>query len=163
MVNLSKTLRNMAIMLAASAWMGGAASAQDTMLTLTNSITEAEILLTEDGIMALDQVVMNTTNEFVDEMTAFGGPLARDVVALLGGGAGDTVVLTAVNDYSIEVPVQDFIDYDVVFAHSTNGDRLSTRDKGPIWVVYPMSDNPELRDPTYNARMIWQLVSVEIK
>ncbi len=163
MINLSKSLRSVAVFVVVSAWVGGAAAAQDTMLTLTNSITGAEILLTEDGVMGLDQVTMSTTNEFVDEMTVFSGPLARDVVALLGGGAGDAVVLTAVNDYSIEVPVQDFIDYDVVFAHSTDGERLSMRDKGPIWVVYPMSDNPELRDPTYNARLIWQLVSVEIK
>lgn len=163
MVNLYKTLRNIAVFALAAMSMAGASNAQDTMLTLTNSKTGAELLLTEEGFMALDQVTMNTTNEFVDDITAFTGPLARDVVALLEGKAGDMVVLTAVNDYSIEVPVSDFFEYDVVFAHSADDTRLSARDRGPIWVVYPMSDNPELRDPTFNARLIWQLVRVEIK
>lgn len=140
-----------------------AAGAQDTLLTLINSSSGEEVLLDEAGLMALDQTEMLTTNEFVDTMTAFEGPLARDVVALIGAGPGDIIVLTAVNDYSIEVPFSDFLDYRVVFAHSTDGTRLSMRDKGPIWVVYPMSEHEELRDPKYNARLIWQLVKVEVK
>ena len=44
-----------------------------------------------------------------------------------------------------------------------NGKRLSLRDKGPIWVIYPMTDNKELQDPAYNQRLVWQLVKIEVK
>ncbi len=138
------------------------AYAQETMLTLVNSITGVEIELSEAELLALPQATIHTENEFVDAMTAFEGPLGRDLVALLGEG-GTTVVLTAVNDYAVEVPLEDFMTYDVVFAHSANGTRFSLRDKGPIWAVYPMSDHSELQDPVYNARLIWQLVKVELK
>ncbi len=134
----------------------------ETMLTLHNTLAGTEIELTEAALKALPQVVINTDNEFVDQMTAFEGPLGRDVLALAGGG-GSMVVLTAVNDYAVEIPIEDFMKYDVVFAFSADGEKFSRRDKGPIWVVYPMSDNPELQDPVFNARLIWQLVKVEIK
>jgi len=138
------------------------ALAQGTVLTVINSVNGHEMTLTDDALLALSQHTINTENEFVDGMTAFTGPLARDVLALVGEG-GSMVVLTAVNDYAVEVPIEDFVNYDVVFAMSANGERFSRRDKGPIWVVYPMSDFAELQDPVYNARLIWQLVKVEIK
>ena len=140
----------------------GVAQAQEAILTVSNSANGTEVALTEEDVAALAQSTVNTENEFVDEMTAFEGPLGRDVLALVGAESG-TVVLTAVNDYAVEVPFDDFMTYDVVFATSADGERFSRRDKGPIWVVYPMSDHSELQDPVYNARLIWQLVKVEIK
>lgn len=138
------------------------AAAQDTMLTVINTLDGTEVALTEADLMAVAQATVNTENEFVDAMTAFQGPLGRDVLALVGASGG-TVVLTAVNDYAVEVPYEDFMNYEVVFATSADGETFSRRDKGPIWVVYPMSDHAELQDPVYNARLIWQLVKVEIK
>jgi hypothetical protein len=44
-----------------------------------------------------------------------------------------------------------------------DGVPLSKRDKGPIWMIYPMSDHEELRDPVYNSRLIWQVVKLEYK
>ena len=138
------------------------ATAQEAVLTVINTLTGAEVALSDAELLALPQATINTENEFVDAMTAFDGPLGRDVLALVGEG-GTMVVLTAVNDYAVEVPIEDFANYDVVFAMSADGETFSRRDKGPIWVVYPMSDHTELQDPVYNARLIWQLVKVEIK
>jgi len=138
------------------------AAAQDTMLTVINTLSGSEVTLTQAELMAVPQATVNTENEFVDAMTAFEGPLGRDVLALVGASGG-TVVLTAVNDYAVEVPFEDFENYEVVFALSADGEAFSRRDKGPIWVVYPMSDHAELQDPLYNSRLIWQLVKVEIK
>jgi len=137
-------------------------AAQDTMLTVINTLSGTEMALTEADLRAVAQTTVNTKNEFVDAMTAFEGPLGRDILALVGEG-GSTVVLTAVNDYAVEVPYEDFVNYKVVFAMSADGEVFSRRDKGPIWVVYPMSDHAELQDPVYNARLIWQLVKVEVK
>ncbi len=135
---------------------------RQTLLTLSGGPDGTEITLTERALMAMPHVYIKTKNEFVDDVTTFSGPLARDVMALLDVD-GSSVVLTAVNDYSVEVPLEDFVKYDVVFAMAADGERFSRRDKGPLWVIYPMSDFPELQDPVYNARLIWQLVKVELK
>ena len=163
-MSIMTLLKKMALMLCATLALvlPRVAAAQEAVLTVINTLTDTEVTLSDAELMALPQATVNTENEFVDAMTAFQGPLGRDVLALAGEG-GSMVILTAVNDYAVEVPIEDFVNYDVVFAMSADGVAFSRRDKGPIWVVYPMSDHAELQDPVYNARLIWQLVKVEIK
>lgn len=144
------------------------AVAAEPILTLESDDGNTVIELTGDDLLALDQHEILTENDFVDGMASFVGPLARDVLMLLVEDAGsfdavETATLTAVNDYSVEVPIQDFLDYDVIFALTQNGDKLSRRDKGPIWLVYPMSEHEELQTPLYNDRMIWQLVRASVE
>ncbi len=139
----------------------------EPFLTLENVENSTVIELSEDDLHALDQHEVLTENDFVDGMASFVGPLARDIVALLIEEDGELdasklVTLTAVNDYSVEVPIEDFIEYDVIFALTQNGEKLSRRDKGPIWLVYPMSEHDELQTPLHNDRMIWQLVRVTL-
>ena len=138
-----------------------ASAGGDVYLSVTNASDGFVIELTEDDLLAMEQFTVQTENEFVDGMAEFTGPLARDVIALLNATDIETLKLTAVNDYAVDVPMSDILDYDVIFAMSQNGTRFSIRDKGPIWVIYPMSDNVELRDRVYNDRLIWQLVKVD--
>lgn len=119
--------------------------------------------LSEADLLALPQVEVRTVNEFVDGLRTFSGPLARDVLMSSGAGEVSEVVLTAANDYQIEVNAAEFFTYDVILALSMDGVPLSRRDKGPIWMIYPMSDFAELRDPVYNSRLIWQLVRMEYR
>ena len=42
-----------------------------------------------------------------------------------------------------------------------DGKPLSRRDKGPLWLMYPISDNAALRDPIYLRRLIWQVIRIE--
>ena len=103
--------------------------------------------------------MVSTENEFVDGMAEFSGPLARDILSLLGDDF-DSAEFTAINDYSIVIPVSDFQEYDVILALTMNGQKFSLRDKGPIWLIYPMSDHKELQDRVYNNRLIWQLTRI---
>jgi hypothetical protein len=136
----------------------GTAAAQ-TALTLQNG---AEILeLTMEQIQALKQHTIVTANEFTNGPVSYTGPLARDVLEQLALDSVDTVRFTAANDYYIDVPTEELHRYDVVLALEADGQRLSRRDKGPLWLMYPISDNPELAGPVYNARLIWQVVRVE--
>lgn len=141
------------------------APADEAMLAVRNvsDPKQPEVRFTEAELMALPQVTIRTGTEFTDGVTAFEGPLARDVVARVGVGKAETAHLVAVNDYSVDIPLQDFFDYDVIFALYADGKRLTMRDKGPLWLVYPIDAHPELNDPIYNARMIWQLARVELR
>lgn len=115
------------------------------------------------GLDELKQAVISTSNEFVTGITEFSGPLARDLVASVGGDVSSTIFLTAINEYQISVPASDFFDYDVVLATRMNGEVLSRRDKGPIWLMYPISDHSELQDSSVNSKLIWQLVKMEVR
>ena len=73
------------------------------------------------------------------------------------------VLLTALNDYSVVMPGAHILDYNVIAAHDINGVAMTVRDKGPLWVIYPMDDHEELQQPRYNNYLVWQLRSIEVK
>lgn len=87
------------------------------------------------------------------------GPLMRDLLHDANIVA-DTVSATAIDLYETDVPTVDFKDFDVIAAIELDGSKLSVRDKGPAWIVYPRSDKPELDTASYEARSIWQLKSL---
>lgn len=136
-----------------------------TVLTVDGrSIGGGMVELTLEQLRAMPQTTVTTENEFVDGPVAYRGPLARDVVALLEAQGGQTLTMTAINDFAVEVPMSDVTRYDVILALEADGKTLSRRGKGPIWLMYPISDNPELRgDPVINTRLIWQLIRIEAK
>lgn len=134
----------------------------EALLTLSRGPDDAQAieLLAED-LAKLPQVTIVTENAFVDGEVAYTGPLVRDVIDHLGLGAAELFRFTAANDYSIEIPASDFRNYDTIFAMEADGRKLSRREKGPLWLMYPISDNEELRDPIYVHRLIWQVVRIE--
>ena len=73
------------------------------------------------------------------------------------GGRGETLRAVAINDYSVTIPTTDLQTYPVLLAIKRDGEYMRIRDKGPLWIIYPWSDYPELRTEVYHARSIWQL------
>jgi hypothetical protein len=140
------------------------AAAAETLLVMRNATAgQQEVRLSEADLLALPQVTIRTHTEFTDGAVDFVGPLARDVLSLIAAGSAQTAHMVAANEYAVDIPIRDFADYDVIFALAANGQRLSLRDKGPIWVMYPLDDHTELQDPLYNIRLIWQLTAVELR
>ena len=92
---------------------------------------------------ALPQRTLATATPWTDGVVEFRGPLARAVLEAVGA-AGERVRATAINDYSVEIPVADFGSYDVILAVRRDGRPMRVRDRGPIWVIYPWSDHADL-------------------
>jgi len=140
-------------------------AAADELLIISNATDPAqvEVRFSEADLLALPQVTIRTRTEFTDGVVEFVGPLARDAVAFIETGTATTVHLVAANDYAIDIPLSDLTDYDVILAMQANGERFSIRDKGPIWLMYPLDDHAELQDPMYNNRLIWQLTHIELR
>lgn len=84
-----------------------------------------------------------------------GVPL-RVILSLLGPGISQ-IRLNALNDYSITIPVSDIESYNPLLAYSRDGQELAIRDKGPLIVIYPFGQYPELEQQVYLNRTIWQV------
>lgn len=112
-------------------------------------------------IEALPAVTLSTSTSVTDGINVFEGVLMRDLLAAVGA-RGETVTATALNDYVIDIPLRDFEAFDVVAALAMDGEQLTPRDKGPIWIVYPRDDFEELQDIRYDYRWVWQLVRLEV-
>lgn len=126
----------------------------------TNSDSAAKFdLAMLDGLPNADTT---TKTPWYDGEKTFSGPLGSALLDAVGA-SGTTMVVTAINDYVTEIPVNDFRDFAVVLATKIDGQLMSVRDKGPIFVIYPFDDRPELNNETYYGRSAWQVKSIEIK
>lgn len=113
-------------------------------------------------LMALPSVHIYTTTPWTEGVTRFDGV---PVEALLRHVAvqGAEAEFVALNDYAVRARLQDFSKYPAIIAYHMNAKPMSVRDKGPLWLIFPMDDYPELRTTFYRDRMIWQLRSIEVK
>lgn len=111
---------------------------------------------------ALPGRVARVTTPWAEGVNAFQGPLARAVLEA-AGAQGTRLRLTALNDYSAEVPLDDFTKFDVILAVKKNDAYLPVRNQGPIFVIYPFDTNPDLYNEVYFSRSVWQVKSIEVQ
>ncbi|HWA44546.1 MAG TPA: molybdopterin-dependent oxidoreductase [Hypericibacter adhaerens] len=90
------------------------------------------------------------------------GPLLRDVLSLVGA-TGQELKASAIDDYTVEIPISDTQDYDVIVATKMNGKPMAVRDNGPLFVMYPLDSNPALRTKLILDRCIWQLNAIVVE
>nr|WP_246088853.1 molybdopterin-dependent oxidoreductase [Phreatobacter stygius] len=79
------------------------------------------------------------------------------------GASGDRIQAIALNDYTTEIPIEDFTRYNVILALKRNNEYMPVRDKGPLFIVYPYDSDPELRSQKYYSRSAWQLSQIIVR
>ena len=132
--------------------------ADDSVLTI--STEDGEKGYSRPMLAAFPQHRLETHTSVTDGPQIFSGPLMRDLLADAGFD-GDSVRALALNDYAVTIPTSDFERFDVIAAITMNGEELTPRDKGPVWIVYPRDDASELQDIRYDYRWVWQLDRLE--
>jgi hypothetical protein len=143
-----------------------AAPTDSVILTVTGAIgnTNAPGAAQFDLAMleALPGQETTTATPWYDGAQSFSGPLGSALLASVGA-TGDTLVVTAINDYVTEIPVADFETWPVIFATRHNGEVMSVREKGPIFVIYPFDSDQALNTEVYYGRSAWQVKSIEVR
>lgn len=113
-------------------------------------------------IEALPQHSFTARTPWYDKPVKFTGPRLADLLAAVQA-KGTTVNATAINDYTIRIPVADAAAHGVIVARLLDDKPMAVRDKGPLFVVYPFDSKAELRSSTYYERSIWQLKRMNIE
>jgi hypothetical protein len=132
----------------------------DGLITSTNAPGCAEFdraMLEELGLSR-----MRTWTPWTDGEQEFEGVLAKQLMAAVGA-TGTEVRAFALNDFESVIPLADFESYPVMLAMRMNGKQLEVREKGPLWIVYPWSDHPELDDLPTRKRSVWQLTFLHVQ
>ena len=111
----------------------------------------------------LPQASFSTRTPWYSQPRKFTGPLLRDVLAAVGAGSATTVRAIALNDYWVELPIEDAARYDLIVARLLDDKPMAVRDKGPLFMVYPFDALPELRNPVFYSRSAWQLRTLELR
>ena len=166
---MSRARRTLTLTLAAALAMPAFAldaPAGPVVLTLTGKVSQpnAGARATFDMAMLerLPQHSFVAKTPWYAQPRKFTGPLLRDVLAA-AGAQGQTLRAIALNDYVVEIPAEDAARYDVVVARLLDDKPMLVRDKGPLFIVYPFDDKPELRNALYFSRSAWQLKTIEIR
>ena len=138
------------------------ASADDGSTALT-IIMDGEIVkkLTLADLDTLPQKRFTTATQWLDDDVEFSG-VSLSAVLADAGAEGETLTMTALNAYSVEMPMDEVEEDYPIIATRMNGETMPVRDKGPYWVVYPYDSDPKFETETIYARSVWQLTKLEV-
>ncbi len=139
----------------------------DVVLTLSgvfqNENSGDSVKLDMDMLNALPQQSFLTTTIWTEGDVEFTGVSLRAVLDYVGF-SGTRIEAIASNDYKIEIPASDVTEEAPLLAYLMNGEEMSSRGKGPLWIVYPYDSDVKFRTEVIYSRSIWQLeriISVE--
>jgi hypothetical protein len=136
------------------------APTSEPILTISGNITETN----QDGAAVFDRAMLEalgnativTRTPWSDGVSTYEG-VRLDVLMEAVGAEGHTVTAVALNDYVTTIPLSDFAEFGPILALKHNGEYMTVRAKGPLFIIYPFDDKPELRTSTYFSRAAWQV------
>lgn len=122
-----------------------------------------------NGVAAFDRAMLETLDwqeietytSFTAGKQTFSGPTLASLFEAVRAQGG-VIKATAINDYSVEFPLAYADNHDVILALEHNGKRMRVRDRGPIWIIFPLSEAKAAQQP-FDREMIWQLDRIVIR
>ncbi|RDD60814.1 twin-arginine translocation signal domain-containing protein [Ferruginivarius sediminum] len=111
---------------------------------------------------ALPQHRLKTYTDWTQGPQVFEGPLLADVLERVGA-KGDVIRAIALNDYAAEIPATDLEMYPVLLAIRRNGEAMTVREKGPLWIIYPNPDGDNRHPDRNNYKSVWQLSRLHVQ
>lgn len=134
---------------------------KEIILTVTGTDAADPVRFDRAGLEALGFETIETTTIWSEGVQTFEGVSLKSILDELGVTEG-TLLATAINDYTVEIPVLDAVENGPIIAVMLNGDDMSIREKGPLWVVYPYDSSADYRSEVVYSRSIWQLDRIEV-
>ena len=110
----------------------------------------------------LPQHTFSTKTPWYPQPRKFSGVLVVELLKAVGSQATGLHAV-ALNDYRVDIPVDELTRYGAMIATQLDDKPIAVRDKGPLLIIYPFDDKPELRTAVYYSRAIWQLRSLELR
>lgn len=129
---------------------------------IAKSNVKGEAHFDMEMLKALPVTRLETSTAVTDGVRRFEGFLMRDLLAHIGA-VGTIVTARALNDYAIEIAIEEFDRFDILVAYEMDGMPLLPSDKGPLWMVYPRDQHAELQDIRFDYRWVWQLRWLDIR
>ena len=123
-----------------------------------------------DGKAAFDREMLEACglSGFTTTTPWYNGPVRFEGVMLDRlmkevAASGDAITAFALNDYTTDIPIDDFAKYNVILALKRDGEYMPVKDKGPLFIVYPYDSTPELKHQKFYSRSAWQLNRIVVK
>ena len=128
---------------------------------IDNTNVNGEAQFDRQMLEQLPQTKITTYTPWTEGLHVYEGVLLNTLLEQVGASS-DKLVAKALNDYHTKIDLAALKDYPILLAIKTDGVPMRVRDKGPIWIIYPLSDYAELDTIKHHEDMIWQLGSLEV-
>jgi hypothetical protein len=119
-----------------------------------------EVAVTVPELERLGLYRVTTESPWEKGKLTFEGVLLSDVVEYLGLGDAGALRVRALDDYSQDIPRQDWGDKPLILATRQDGKPLARRTQGPSRLVYPLSEYPGYDSAVHDARWVWLIKNI---
>ncbi len=135
------------------------------VLTISGNISQTNAPGTARFDLAMLQDLgvtgFETSTIWTEGVSLYEGVLLATLLTHVGA-EGSTLHAVALNDYTVNFPLQEVHDDGPILAFRRDGAAMPVRDKGPLWLIYPYDDNPDYRSERIYTRSVWQLDRLRI-
>ena len=133
------------------------------ILEVSGAIQGGHVVLSFDDLSKFKTTTVFTKTPWTPK-TRFEGVALRTLLDELKADAGaTTITVTALDGYVAKIPVSEARNVDVILAYKANGKRMTVSAKGPLWVLYPLDDHPEIDNSLTLGRMAWAAIKLNIQ
>ncbi|MDF2365863.1 molybdopterin-dependent oxidoreductase [Sneathiella sp.] len=138
--------------------------ADDQQLMITGNITSIHgaIYFSPGDMAASTPIEVITSSPWTTGKTRFRGVLLRDILDKVEAD-GTVLKATATDGYTVEIPISDAEDFEVIIAYKMDGEWLEEGVYAPFWIIYPYDTDKELAQEKYYGRSIWQLTKLVVE
>jgi hypothetical protein len=139
------------------------AQSDPVILTIDGKIAGGVPLdFTSSQLEALGAASVATSTPWHDGKPTFEGIPMETLLAHVGA-TGEVAEVLALNNYRTTIPLADFSEFPVLLALQQDGEYMTVRNKGPLFIIYPFDDFDDLRTDLYYSRSAWQVRSITVK
>lgn len=133
-------------------------------ISKTNQPNKKSFIFSFNELNQLPRTVVRTKTIWTST-SDFTGPLIRDILSYVGvNSSAKAVEVRTIDNFVVTIPISDFNRWEVVLAYSRDGQRLKTKTKGPLWIIYPVDKyKTELNINQTRPKFAWGVKDIVVK
>lgn len=121
-----------------------------------------EITLDEAALAALPQVEFETATPWTLGTHRYRGPTLKSVLAAQQMDSASAIDVAALNGYQQRVDLSLFAKVPLTLVRYQDDKPLTRRNKGPLWLLVPLSAHPDMDVSAIHNNMVWQVIRIEV-
>lgn len=138
----------------------------DVLLTISGKITRSNSERgAEFDMQMLEQLgttTFATNTPWTDAVTLFSGVRLSALLKAVGAQSSAIRAL-ALDNYWYDIKDIDWEEYPVIVAYKRDEKYMSARNLGPLWIMFPFDEFPELLTEAFKASSVWHLDSLVVQ
>ena len=139
-------------------------SGSPVLLTIRGNIegpADKVVELDRETLTSFESTSIIATVPWLKSPTQFTGVRINTLLKSIGAKSNHFEAIAA-DDYNFTLRDLDFDKYPIIIAYEKDGEPLDARKLGPLLIMFPFDDFPELATERNQASAVWHLVEMKI-